>query len=126
MNPVDPTGPKILATIPHSLILHIYKYHPTQYENFRAAKFVLENPRRIFNGVRSMNRGGWCFTGRPETWNITEKETSTFPDDLVFAVYLNDRYFVYEFRAEVSDRQDVDCPNGWKDRYAGKTWISTS
>src|SRR5688572_11399593 len=91
IDPNNPSGPKIDATIPSSLIINYYKYYPVRYENLVAAKFVLENPKRIFSGIRQFNEGGWCFTGKPKAWRIQELVTAAFPDNLVFAVYLNSR-----------------------------------
>src|SRR5688500_3810263 len=91
LNPDDPGGVSVNAVIPYELILRYYKYNPVRYENLRAAKHVLVNPLRVFAGVRRFNEGGWCFTGRPSTWYITENVTATFPDNLVFSVYLNSR-----------------------------------
>jgi len=67
VNPTDLTGPRIQAIIPYRLILNYYKFLPVRYENLRVAKHVLENPMRIFSGVRQFNEGGWCFTGRPQS-----------------------------------------------------------
>jgi len=126
MNPDNPDGPKIQATIPHRLILNYYKYHPVRYENLRAARCVLLHPERIFSGVRQFNEGGWCFTARPRFWYIKENVAAEFPDNLVFAVYLNSRYFVYESRAEKAAQDDHMCPDNWQNRYGGLIWKSTS
>ena len=126
LNPEDPSGPKISATMPHRYFSHLYKYHPVQYENLRAAKVVLEAPSRIFNGVRAFNEGGWCFTGRPENWTIAERITAPFPDKLVFAVYLNQGFLVYECRAEPAAEDDPLSPKGWQDRYSALVWKRTS
>jgi len=126
INPVDVTGPRINAIIPCDLILRYYKMHPVRYENFRAAKTVMEEPVRIFSGVRQFNEGGWCFTGRPEIWHIREAVTAPFPDNLVFAVYLNPAFVVYECRAEKSADDDGDCPYDWQNRYTGLIWKRTS
>jgi len=96
LDPEDPEGPRVQAVLPGRLISYYYKFHPVNYENLRAAKFVLEHPKRLFAGIRAFNEGGWCFTGRPETWHIREDVTAPFPANLVFAVYLNSRCFVYE------------------------------
>lgn len=125
IDPDNPEGPKTQATIPHRLILQYYKYHPVRYENFRAAKFVLENPARIFAGVRQFNEGGWCFTGRPKQWYVKADAIVPFPDELVFAVYLNSRLFVYEARAEKSASDDPLCPEDWQDRYSALVWKNT-
>jgi len=126
INPEDPTGPKIEAVIPYRLILRYYKYHPVRYENFRVARHVLENPLRIFRGVRQFNEGGWCFTGRPVLWHIREAVTAPFDESLVFAVYLNPQLKVYECRAERSASDDRDCPEDWQNRYSGLIWKNTS
>ena len=88
INPEDAKGAKIQAIIPYRLILNYYKFHPVRYENFRAAKYVLEHPERIFSGTRQFNEDGWCFTGRPKVWYVKEQVEAPFPETLVFAVYL--------------------------------------
>src|SRR5437879_6567722 len=55
INPTDPSGEKVQAIIPYDLISKYYKFHPVRYENFRAAKYVLDNPKRIFAGIRQFN-----------------------------------------------------------------------
>jgi hypothetical protein len=125
-NPEQPEGSKIEATIPHHLILNFYKFYPVRYENFRATKIVLENPLRIFSGVRQLNEGGFCFTGRPSKWYIKEDIVAPFPANLVFAVYLNPRYFVYECRAEPSADDDADCPEDWQNRFKALIWKNIS
>jgi hypothetical protein len=126
IDPNDPTGPKIDAIFPGVYTLRLYKYSPVDYENLRAAKHVLENPKRIFFGVRVFNQGGWCYTGRPPEWYIKERAVVPFPKDRVFAVYLNPNMQVYECRAEYTDAVDPLCPVNWQDRYRGLTWKSTS
>jgi hypothetical protein len=51
-----PNG-RAIVTIPYNLIIRFYKFRPVDYENFRAAKEVLENPKRIFTGIRAHNEG---------------------------------------------------------------------
>jgi hypothetical protein len=126
IDPNDPAGQKVQAIIPHRLILRYYRFSPVRYENFRAAKDVLENPQRIFSGVRQFNEGGWCFTGRPKSWYIKEQVQAPFPEKLIFAVYLNSRLYVYEARAEPSATDDGLCPQDWKSRYGALIWKSIS
>ena len=80
MDPRNLPHGRAIVTIPHGLILRFYKYHPADWENFRAAKEVLENPKRIFAGIRAHNEGGWCFTGRPleSMWLNRFPKTSCF------------------------------------------------
>jgi hypothetical protein len=126
INPSNPGGAKLDAILPARLILNYFKYYPVRYENLRAAKHVLEYPRRIFTGVRQFNEGGWCFTGRPHVWYVQEHVQTPFPDNLVFAVYLNSRFVVYECRAERAANDDPNCPEDWQNRYGGLIWKSTS
>ena len=126
LNPEDPQGPKVRATIPHRIILNYYKYHPVRYENFRAAKYVLENPARVFSGVRQFNEGGWCFAGKPQSWYIRPDVQAPFPNNLVFAVYLNSRLDIYEARAEKAAIDDTLCPENWQGRYQALIWKTIS
>jgi hypothetical protein len=126
IDPENPSGDRIDAIIPHFLIEKYYTFHPTRYENLRAAKRVLENPLRIFSGVRAFTQGGWCFTGRPAQWHIKETVVAPFPYNLVYAVYLNTRYFVYECRAEKAATDDSECPEDWRNRYEALIWKNTS
>jgi len=56
INPENAKGPKIKAVIPHRVYQHFYKKYPVKYQNLVAAKYVLENPQRIFSGVDSLTR----------------------------------------------------------------------
>jgi len=126
LDPANPQGPRVAAIIPHRLIMYWYKFFPVRYENFRAVKYVLENPKRIYSGVRVFNDGGWCFTGRPATWYVQEGVRVAFPNELVFAVYLNPRFYVYEARAETAAEDDRFSPVDWEDRYAALVWKNIS
>jgi hypothetical protein len=87
---------------------------------------VLQNPKRIFSGVRIHNEGGWCFTGRPEKWHTKENVITPFPDNLIFAVYINSRLCLYECRAEFAATDDPLAPKDWKNRYRALIWKSIS
>lgn len=126
IDPVNPSGPKIDAIFPGDLTLRYYKYSPVRYLNLIAAKFVLENTERIFFGVREFNEGGWCYTACPAEWYIKENLVAPFPEDKVFAVYLNPNMRVYECRAEYAADDDPRCPVDWQKRYRGLSWKSTS
>ncbi len=126
INPAKPDGPRIQAVFPAKLTLYLYKYAPVGYENLRVAKYVLQNTKRIFYGLREFNEGGWCYTGKPLEWCIREGEYAPFPDHLVFAVYMNSRMHVYECRAERVAADDQFSPCDWQSRYRGLVWKSIS
>ena len=79
IDPNNPTGPKIKVIIPHSIYERAYKFNSVKYENIRAVKEVLENPKRIFWGIREHNVGGWCYVGRPSTIYVTDAKVIDFP-----------------------------------------------
>lgn len=122
IDPANPDGPRIKVTFPAAYTLGLYKHSPVDYENLRAAKYVLEHTERIFFGVRQYNEGGWCYTGCPPTWYIKERIEVPFPRNRVYAVYVNPRMYVYECRAELADDDDPLCPANWRTRYRGLTW----
>lgn len=126
IDPNNPAGPRVQATIPHRLILNYYKFYPVRYENFRAVRHVLAHTERIFTGIRRFNEGGWCFTGKPRLWYIREGVEVPFDDTLVFTVYINPRLVVHEARAEKADQDDGMCPDDWQNRYGGLIWKNTS
>ncbi|MGB7195315.1 MAG: hypothetical protein WBD81_17815 [Collimonas pratensis] len=86
----------------------------------------MNNTERIFSGVRAFNEGGWCYTGRPKTWYVKEDLEVPFQEGLIFAVYLNPLFKIYEFRAEKSAIDDSGCPENWEDRYGGLIWKNIS
>ena len=126
LDPNNPTGPKISVIFPAGYMVRLYKYSPVDFQNLRAADYVLGHPQRIFFGVRLLNQGGWCYTGRPVEWCIREGCIVPFPKDKVFAVYINPNMQVYECRAEYAAHDDPLCPVDWQERYRGLTWKSTS
>lgn len=125
-DPRDPDGPFAKFIIPGSYYERLYKYNPVKYENLRAAKYVLENTDAIFSGVRDFDEGGWCYVGRPLVWFIRENESVEFPENRVFAVYVNPNLRLYEHRAEYIADDDCRLPKDWQDRYQGLIWTRTS
>jgi len=126
INPLDPDGAKAEVIFEGNLALYWYKHLPVQYQNLQVVKEVLDNPKRIFSKIRPITRGGWCYVGRPKIWYVAENCTASFPEDRVFAVFLNDRKVVYTFRAEFADGEDPLSPKDWKNRFGGLVWKSTS
>ena len=128
IDPRNPTGPKIPAVFPNNILRYAHQRNTVRFWNVRAAVAVLENPKRIFSGLRELNPGWWCYVGRPETWCLEEGPHGPifkpFPERLVFTVLLNDRMWVYDWLAELSDSEDSLSPAGWRDRYQALTWKS--
>lgn len=120
VDPENPKGPKIAVRLEQDTLQYWYKYKPTKWKNVLTAKHVLDNPLRIFVGIRrSFSENGWCYVGKPRTWFIRENEKVAFPQDLVYAVYLNDRKAIYDHIAEVADVKDLNSPEDWENRFGG-------
>ena len=126
LDPRNPSGPKIEVVVPHYIYARAYKYNSVKYENIRAVKEVLESPKRIFWGIRVFSEGGWCYVGKPTTLFIKENEVVDFPEDKVFAVYINDRFEVFDWILEYVDDKDKLNPKDWEKRYRSLIWKSTS
>lgn len=90
--------------------------------NLITVTIVFDNPNRIFYGLREERDGGWCYIGKPQEWWIKEGVVVPFPDNLVFAVNLDDNLFVYGFRAEYAAADDPLSPKNWDERYTRLAW----
>lgn len=126
INPEDPGGARINAYLPDDYITYLRGQDNVMYENLECVKTVLDDPKRIFIETRSLNDGWACYTGVPETWTVRPQVTATFPDNLVYLVFLNSRRAVYTHRAEPVDAKDRYSPVGWESRFGGVVWRSTS
>ncbi len=126
INPDNPTGPKINVFLSPFIYLRAYKYDSVKYDNLQAAKEVLDSPQRIFWGTREHSEGGWCYTGKPTRLYVQENEAIDFPNNMVFAVYVTDRYEIFDWIPEFIDEEDNLSPKGYKERYRGLKWKSTS
>ena len=126
VDPNNPTGPKIDVFLPKDICSMVYKYNSVKYDNLRAAKEVLGNPQRIFWGIREHSEGGWCYTGKPVSLYVRENEIIDFPNNMVFAVYINDRYEIFDWIPEYADEKDELSPKNYEERYRSLKWQSTS
>lgn len=112
----------ITALIPDELISIYFKTKLVKVYNLETAKHVLELPERIYHGVREYNEGGWCYVGRPEQYAIRPRVWVPLPDHLIFAVYLNPSYHVYEWRLEKVSDNDPLAPLDHENRYGELSW----
>ena len=93
------------------------RFYQTRGQNLRTAKEVLLHPTRIYVGLkRPFDQEGWCYVGKPNQWYI--KETLVpFPENLVYAVYLNDRRSVFDHYPEDADASDSLSMHDWENRF---------
>lgn len=76
--------------------------------NLRTAMEVLENPLRIYHGIRdprTEERSGWCYIGKPPFVVDYEGRKIAFPDGKLYTVFLNERYDVIDWGKENEDPQ---------------------
>lgn len=119
-----PTGQDIDIRFEHDWLNDLYKYEPVKFQNLLTAVEVLKNPTRIYVGLkRILSNNGLCFVGKPKKWYIREDKLVDFPKDkLVYTVFLNDRYSVFELRATEVDFFDPESPIDWAERFGGEIW----
>ncbi|MBI1320579.1 MAG: hypothetical protein GC168_16775 [Candidatus Hydrogenedens sp.] len=124
---IDPLNPEsvVEVTIPADLVRRVYQHNSVEYENLRCVKEVLDNPLNIYCGVRHMNYGFWCFVGRPKRYYVREGVIAEpFPEHLIYAVYLNDRFILYSFRPERASADDRNHIDRWEERFGGLKWTA--
>ena len=122
-NPAD--NSKLDIRFEEDDLTRIYKYRPVEFQNIEVAVIkVLEKPNRIFKGIiRPVSVNGWCFVGQPDEWYIRKNVLVPFDKNkYVYAVFLNDRMSVYDFRAEYRDQEDTLSPKDWKNRFGVLIW----
>lgn len=126
LNPVDPDGEAIQLIIPGERIEQVWGLSSVKVLNLCCADAVLRAPYAVFSGIRTWNRDGWCYVGRPACdWYVRPDVTATFPENFVFVVYVNPRMEIYEWRAEYSDILDRNLPEGWQNRFGAIVWKRT-
>ncbi len=132
LNPVDPLQEKVDVKVPRDLIAELFRRgHKTKYMNLEAAREVLEGSPSIFIGIRmetgiGMERGGYCYAGRPSMLYNGSGKLVEFPSDKVYAVYVSTEMELYEWRDEYADKDDPEFPINWRERYASCKWKNIS
>ncbi len=106
-------------------------YRPNDFLNLSTVYEVLNNPNRIFAGLKrqhSNSNNKLCVVGKPKNWYIGGNDSSItpFPPNLVYLVFLNERNSIFEFRAEKADTEDALSPEDWKNRFSKRIWKKDS
>ena len=127
IDPTAPTGGMWQVFLPTSVVDELFKRLGNDFWNLLlCAKPVLDNPKRIFEGVRDYEEGGWCYVGIPDEISPAEKVKAPFPPGFVYAVYVNPEREVYWWCLEKSAKDDPLCPEDWQERYGSLKWSRTS
>lgn len=123
--PID--GSDLNIRIEEKYYRRIMLYQPNDYINLATVHEVLNNPNRIFAGLNRpvIDSSEWkCVVGKPKNWFMgTDGDiTAPFPRNLVYLVFLNDRYSLIGFYAYRADSEDPLSPEGWRDRFVERIW----
>ena len=103
------TGDTKTVRLPADVALKIVKYGPeSKFYELRgdssplmegsSVAEVLLDPVAIFGGIREHQGGGFCYAGKASQRWTNGGARCPPPPAMVFAVYLNARYEVYEWR----------------------------
>lgn len=126
--PID--GKDVEIRIEPNYYKHLLIYWPNDFKNLEIAYEVLQNPNRIFSGLKrpySNSSNKLCIVGKPRYWYVGKESIYIpFPTNLVYLVFLNERKSLYEFRAEKSDIGDPLSPENWENRFRELIWKKNS
>ena len=115
-HPLD--GTPIQVRCDEALLEYWAKNAPKRLWNVRTAIQVLTRPNVIYDGLdRDEVMDGWCIVGKPAKWYTDENEMIDFPQDKVYAVFLNDRFAMYTHRPEDEDPIDFLHIIDWQNRF---------
>jgi hypothetical protein len=84
---------------------------------------VLQSPLAIFEGLeREEFEDGFCYCGIPDKKQVTENSTVPPPPGMVFLIFVNKEFAIFEFRWEKMCAEDFGNPENYKTRFKQKTW----
>lgn len=83
---------------------------------------TLKKPSAIFRGLeREELENGYCYAGVPQFRRVEDKSIPP-PDGMVFAVYVNSLFQVFEWRWEKMEPTEWGHPKDFLTRFAEKLW----
>lgn len=112
--PVDiaaPTNPDdtVTAYVDETLLSELEE-KPQRTQNIRTAIDVLKNPLLVAETFRHEKKSGYCYTGLPKYYYYSRDVRAPIPEGKVFAVFLDTRYHMFEWRLERCDPTDRFLP----------------
>lgn len=111
-------------TVPKSLIDHYQRYGPAhKFFDALILPDVLKAPSVIFKGLkREEQEGGMCYTGIPSYRYLDHKVTVPPHPEMVYAVFMNSGFVIFEWRWEKSDPEKIAYPIDWINRFEEILW----
>ena len=84
---------------------------------------MLKAPTAIFEGLqREGFDKGLCFAGRTRRYWLRQAVETPFPPGKVFAIYIDESGFIFEWRLEREDEEIEGHPTGWPQRFKKRLW----
>jgi hypothetical protein len=84
---------------------------------------TLQNPSAIFRGLeREEQEDGYCYAGAPESRYLENNITAPAPKGMIFTIYVNALFQVFEWRWEHVDPTEQGCPINFLARFTEKVW----
>jgi hypothetical protein len=110
--------------LPTRNVLHLRtKGHERKLLEVFSIEPVLKNPLAIFAGLeREEFEDGFCYCGIPAEKYVTENTTVPPPPGMVFLIFVNKEFAIFEFRWEKMYADNFGNPKNYKTRFKQKTW----
>lgn len=122
--------------IPSDLIERYLRYGPAhKFFDLHILPHVLQNPGAIFEGLeRDEQQNGLCYAGIPPSIRREIKGSTGRggaeldlielppPDGMTFAVFMNVRYVIFDWRWEQADANNAGHPIEWDTRFNKRLW----
>jgi len=98
-------------------------HRDTQDRGLETVPVVLREPKAIFEGLqREGFENGLCFTGKTDRYWVRQSVETPFPPGRVFAIYMDESRFIFEWRLEQEDAEHDGHPVRWTRRFARRLW----
>jgi hypothetical protein len=130
----DPvTDDTIEICIPDYLQERWLEHARMQFRNLEVAQYVLDNPILIYDGIRPLDdhfhvepmMNGRAYIGQPKFYYNTWVDTCSFPENMLYVVYTNNRNELFEHRFIKRD-MSADCaPVDALERFRSQLWPKT-
>ncbi|MFN2507197.1 MAG: hypothetical protein ABR589_00295 [Chthoniobacterales bacterium] len=110
--------------ISQSRIRHFLRYGPAhKFFESLSIPYVLQNPSVIFSGLERENfQNGLCYAGLPPVQYLDADVTAPPPRGMIFAVFANADFHIFEWRWEKADSNNYGYPMDAQTRFTQIQW----
>lgn len=110
--------------LPTKTALHLRTHgHERKFCEIFSIEPILKNPTVIFEGLERDEYGdALCYCGIPPVRHVSEETTGPTPKNMVFMVFMNKEFAIFEFRWEKMDVTLDGYPQNHETRFRKQTW----